>query len=126
MAATRASIQIHPLRVRNILTSGKERKPNLTDCVFLGRMWAGGRLKWHTNNGLKIGQRVTEHTKLFKADAKRNKLGQEMIVAGAEKQYETEDGIVLTDQRYIMPFPMMFQLLMHALAMTGNGSSAQN
>ena len=62
-------------------------------------MWAGGRLKWDTHSPLRIGQTVTEHTKVVKAEPKTNKHGGEMILAGVEKQYETQDGVVLTDQR---------------------------
>lgn len=74
---------------------------NLTSVDFvLGRMWAGGRMSWHIRNGLKIGEEVTEETRVIKAEPKQNKAGEEFIVAGVEKRYSTEsEGLVLTDQR---------------------------
>ncbi|CAD6588744.1 MAG: hypothetical protein CYPHOPRED_004512 [Cyphobasidiales sp. Tagirdzhanova-0007] len=77
---------------------GSDRSFN-PDPPFTRRMWAGGRLKWDTHSPLRIGQTVTEHTKVVKAEPKTNKHGGEMILAGVEKQYETQDGVVLTDQR---------------------------
>lgn len=68
-------------------------------------MWAGGRLSWHnptTSAGLRIGDVVTERTSVIKADPKVTRAGDEMIVAGAKKEYLTPSGEkVLTDQRSV-------------------------
>ena len=52
---------------------------------------------------LRVGEPVTEHTKVVKADPKITAAGEEMIVAGVKKYYETHDGgIALTDQRCVI------------------------
>lgn len=67
--------------------------------------WYHGRNNESTDKAkppamLRVGEPVTEHTKVVKADPKVNVAGEEMIVAGVKKYYEThEGGIALTDQR---------------------------
>jgi hypothetical protein len=67
-------------------------------------MWAGGELEWlgGENNRLKVGQRVTETTKLVSAVGKKTKAGEEMVVVGVEKSFRNEHGIALLDKRYGM------------------------
>jgi hypothetical protein len=64
-------------------------------------MWAGGELEWIGGEGnrLKIGQTVTETTKLVSAVGKMTRAGEEMVVVGVEKSYENEQGVALIDKR---------------------------
>jgi hydroxyacyl-ACP dehydratase HTD2-like protein with hotdog domain len=68
---------------------------------FTRRMWAGGELEWlgGDNNKLRVGQQVTETTKLISAVGKKTRAGEEMIVVGVEKAFENEDGVALIDKR---------------------------
>jgi hydroxyacyl-ACP dehydratase HTD2-like protein with hotdog domain len=68
---------------------------------FTRRMWAGGELEWlgGGNNKLRVGQQVTETTKLISAVGKKTREGEEMVVVGVEKAYENEDGVALIDKR---------------------------
>ncbi|KAF4631147.1 hypothetical protein G7Y89_g6979 [Cudoniella acicularis] len=68
---------------------------------FTRRMWAGGQLEWikQAPDGLRIGQHVTETTKLVSAEGKKTRAGEEMVVVGVEKEYENEQGLVLIDRR---------------------------
>jgi len=64
-------------------------------------MWAGGELEWIgcEGNRLKVGQEVTETTKLVSAVGKRMRAGEEMVVVGVEKLYENGHGVALIDKR---------------------------
>jgi hydroxyacyl-ACP dehydratase HTD2-like protein with hotdog domain len=68
---------------------------------FTRRMWAGGELEWtgREANRLKVGQGVTETTKLISAVGKKTSAGEEMVVVGVEKLYENEHGVALFDKR---------------------------
>lgn len=68
---------------------------------FTRRMWAGGELEWvgGEKNRLKVGQEVTERTKLVSAEGKKTRAGEEMVVVGVEKQFENEHGVALIDRR---------------------------
>lgn len=55
--------------------------------------WIGG------SNKLRIGQEVTEITKLVSAVGKKTKAGEEMIVVGVEKKFQNDYGVVLIDKR---------------------------
>jgi hydroxyacyl-ACP dehydratase HTD2-like protein with hotdog domain len=69
---------------------------------FTRRMWAGGELEWNQNpkNFLRVGQIVQETTKLLSAEPKLSRLsGDEIVVVGVEKTYETDKGIALIDRR---------------------------
>jgi len=68
---------------------------------FTRRMWAGGELEWVTGakNGLKVGQRVTETTKLVSSVGKKTRAGEEMVVVGVEKEYDNGTGVALIDRR---------------------------
>lgn len=64
-------------------------------------MWAGGELEWTGGeaNRLKVGETVTETTKLVSAAGKKTKADEEMVVVGVEKIYENEHGVALIDRR---------------------------
>jgi len=68
---------------------------------FTRRMWAGGELEWIGGEGnrLKVGQEVTETTKLVSAVGKRMRAGEEVVVVGVEKLYENRHGVALIDKR---------------------------
>lgn len=68
---------------------------------FTRRMWAGGELEWlgGENNRLKVGQLVTETTKLISAVGKKTRAGEEMVVVGVEKLFSNEYGVALIDRR---------------------------
>jgi hydroxyacyl-ACP dehydratase HTD2-like protein with hotdog domain len=63
-------------------------------------MWAGGELEWvgGQSNRLKVGQEVTETTKLLSAEGKKTRTGEEMLVVGVEKTFENEHGVALIDR----------------------------
>jgi hydroxyacyl-ACP dehydratase HTD2-like protein with hotdog domain len=62
-------------------------------------MWAGGQLTWSQGNRLRVGDTVTESTKVLSADAKVTKAGEQMIVVRVEKEFSNETGVALTDER---------------------------
>lgn len=66
---------------------------------FTRRMWAGGDMVWSRHNLLRVGDVVSETTRVVKADPKRTRDGMEMIVVGVEKTFENKDGIALVDRR---------------------------
>ncbi|TVY85073.1 Mesaconyl-C(4)-CoA hydratase [Lachnellula suecica] len=68
---------------------------------FTRRMWAGGELEWVAGPSglLKIGQQVTETTKLISSVGKKTRAGEEMVVVGVEKEYNNGQGVALIDRR---------------------------
>ena len=66
---------------------------------FTRRMWAGGQLAWEKETPLRIGDEAIETTKLVAADPKITRAGEEMIVVGVEKTFETVNGLALVDRR---------------------------
>jgi hydroxyacyl-ACP dehydratase HTD2-like protein with hotdog domain len=63
-------------------------------------MWAGGEIEWVGRaNKLRVGQEVTEITRLVSAKGKRNRSGEQMIVVGVEKKFQNDHGIALIDKR---------------------------
>ncbi|TVY46273.1 Mesaconyl-C(4)-CoA hydratase, partial [Lachnellula occidentalis] len=70
---------------------------------FTRRMWAGGGLEWpgpvEGKRGLRVGQQVTETTKLISAVGKKTRAGEEMVVVGVEKEYNNGEGVALIDRR---------------------------
>lgn len=68
---------------------------------FTRRMWAGGELEWvaKEGEGLKVGQEVTESTKLLSAVGKKTRAGEEMVVVGVEKSFANKHGTALIDRR---------------------------
>lgn len=72
------------------------------------RMWAGGELIWKQMPAqlLRIGSTVTEITRIVSAEAKTMRDGNEMILAGLEKTYESDNGVGLVDKRYASTHPV--------------------
>ncbi|MCJ1275364.1 hypothetical protein MMC21_003167 [Puttea exsequens] len=66
---------------------------------FTRRMWAGGELQWKKANPLRIGEEVTETTRLVSAKAKCTRAGEEMIVTRTEKIFTNTRGLALVDKR---------------------------
>lgn len=68
---------------------------------FTRRMWAGGNLSWAQDPAkfLRVGQLVQETTTLSSAVSKRTKSGNEMLLVGVQKVYETGKGVALVDKR---------------------------
>lgn len=66
---------------------------------YTRRMWAGGELEWVKENKLRIGQEVTETTRLVSAYAKKTRAGNDMIIVGVEKKFQNERGVALIDKR---------------------------
>lgn len=82
---------------------------------FTRRMWAGGEVHWPRRkedgkpNLLRIGQTVTETTRVISAEPKVvRKTGEEMIVVGVEKRFENEDGVAVVDRRYAFLFRLFY------------------
>lgn len=69
---------------------------------FTRRMWAGGNLEWNQDpeQMLRVGQTVTEVTKILAAEPKKLKDGNEMILVSVEKQFQTKKGLALVDRRF--------------------------
>ncbi|KAH7346564.1 hypothetical protein BKA65DRAFT_398843 [Rhexocercosporidium sp. MPI-PUGE-AT-0058] len=66
---------------------------------YTRRMWAGGELEWVKGNKLRVGQEVTEMTKLVSSYAKLSRAGNEMIIVSVEKKFQNEHGVALLDKR---------------------------
>ena len=49
---------------------------------------------------LRVGSTVTEITRMRSAEAKTNRNGEPLILAGLEKTFESDNGIALIDKRY--------------------------
>lgn len=68
---------------------------------YTRRMWAGGTMEWKQFPAklIRIGQTVTEITRLTSAEVKTNRAGDSLILAGLEKTFETDNGVALVDKR---------------------------
>ncbi|PLB45461.1 hypothetical protein P170DRAFT_413686 [Aspergillus steynii IBT 23096] len=72
---------------------------------FTRRMWAGGEVHWPRGadgapNPLRVGQEVSETTRVLSAEPKTvRKTGEEMIVVGVEKEFRNERGVAILDRR---------------------------
>ncbi|KAL4918937.1 hypothetical protein BDW62DRAFT_210112 [Aspergillus aurantiobrunneus] len=72
---------------------------------FTRRMWAGGEVSWPRNahgrpNPLRVGEKVTETTRVLSAEPKVvRKTGEEMIVVGVEKVFSNAGGVAVVDRR---------------------------
>ncbi|KAK0716887.1 hypothetical protein B0T26DRAFT_828372 [Lasiosphaeria miniovina] len=69
---------------------------------FTRRMWAGGRMRWPSLDGrLRVGDLVEERTRLLGATAKRSRRadGSDMVLVDVEKEFWTERGLAVVDQR---------------------------
>ncbi|KAL4885874.1 hypothetical protein BJY04DRAFT_214073 [Aspergillus karnatakaensis] len=75
------------------------------DQPFTRRMWAGGEVSWPRDkegkvNPLRVGERVTETTRVLSAEGKViRKTGEEMVVVGVEKEFRNERGVAVVDRR---------------------------
>lgn len=73
---------------------------------FTRRMWAGGEVSWPRGengrpNPLRVGDEVTETTRVLSAEPKVvKKTGEDMIVVGVEKEFSNRDGVAVVDRRY--------------------------
>ncbi|EFY94075.1 hypothetical protein X797_012008 [Metarhizium robertsii] len=66
---------------------------------FTRRMWAGGHMSW-TASPLRVGDPVSEHTRLLSAAAKTSKSsGDEMVLVEVEKELRGPRGAGLVDTR---------------------------
>ncbi|KAG8412259.1 hypothetical protein J3458_014445 [Metarhizium acridum] len=65
---------------------------------FTRRMWAGGCMSW-TASPLRVGDLVSEHTRLLGAAAKRSKSGGEMVLVEVEKELRGPRGAGVVDRR---------------------------
>lgn len=78
---------------------------------FTRRMWAGGEVQWPRGtkgrvNPLRVGQEVTETTRVLSTEPKVvKKTGEEMIVVGVEKEFRNEEGVAVLDRRCAYPTP---------------------
>jgi hydroxyacyl-ACP dehydratase HTD2-like protein with hotdog domain len=85
---------------------------------FTRRMWAGGEVSWRRrgdNNGkpnlLRVGQTVSETTKVLSAEPKVvRKTGEAMIVVGVEKTLANEEGVAVVDRRWVLFFLFLTEL----------------
>lgn len=67
---------------------------------FTRRMWAGGRVRWYPDNPLRIGDHVTESTRLLNVVPKMSKHGgNTMLIATVEKVFSTEKGPAVREER---------------------------
>ncbi|OIW30694.1 hypothetical protein CONLIGDRAFT_574105 [Coniochaeta ligniaria NRRL 30616] len=66
---------------------------------FSRRMWAGGQMTWENNVQLRIGDVVEEHTTLRGATAKQSRSAGEMVLVDVRKEFRTERGLSLVDER---------------------------
>lgn len=91
-----------PFLERDLGSDGTDRSYN-PDPPFTRRMWAGGAVHWPgaaKGNFLRVGQEVTERTKVLSCEPKVvKKTGEEMLVVFVEKQFENKDGIAVIDRR---------------------------
>lgn len=77
---------------------------------FTRRMWAGGEVLWPRGadgkpNPLRVGQQVSETTRVLSAESKVVKrTGEDMIVVGVEKEFANEQGVSIVDRRSVLPF----------------------
>jgi hydroxyacyl-ACP dehydratase HTD2-like protein with hotdog domain len=77
------------------------------DAPFTRRMWAGGSVEWpgadpssSQNHFLRVGDTVSETTKLLSCVPKVMKDGNAMLLVGVEKQYhDSKDNLCLIDRR---------------------------
>lgn len=75
---------------------------------FTRRMWAGGEVRWPRAedgalNPLRVGQEVTETTRVLSAEAKVvKKTGEDMVVVGVEKEFANRDGVAVVDRRCVL------------------------
>lgn len=77
------------------------------EAPFTRRMWAGGEVAWPRGadgkpNPLRVGQQVSETTRVLSAEPKVVKnTGEDMIVVGVEKEFANEHGVAVVDRRSV-------------------------
>ena len=77
------------------------------EAPFTRRMWAGGEVAWPRGpdgkpNPLRVGQQVSETTRVLSATPKIvKKTGEDMIVVGVEKEFANEHGVSIVDRRLV-------------------------
>jgi Uncharacterized conserved protein len=77
---------------------------------YTRRMWAGGEVLWPRGtegqpNPLRVGQQVSETTRVLSAEPKVvKKTGEDMIVVSVEKEFANEQGVSIVDRRSATPF----------------------
>lgn len=80
------------------------------EAPFTRRMWAGGEVLWPRGvdkkpNPLRVGQQVSETTRVLSAESKVvKKTGEDMIVVGVEKEFANEQGVSIVDRRFVISF----------------------
>ncbi|KAJ5145415.1 hypothetical protein N7448_002807 [Penicillium atrosanguineum] len=85
-------------------TDGTDASYN-PEAPFTRRMWAGGEVLWPRGadeqpNPLRVGQQVSETTRVLSAESKVvKKTGEDMIVVGVEKEFANEQGVSIVDRR---------------------------
>ena len=91
-----------PFLERNLDPDGTDRSYN-PDPPFTRRMWAGGSVHWPgapKGNFLRVGEEVTERTKVLSCQPKNVKnTGEAMLVVGVEKEFENKTGVAVVDRR---------------------------
>lgn len=97
---------------------------------FTRRMWAGGEVSWPRGpdgktNPLRVGERVTETTRVLSAEAKVvRRTGEEMVVVGVEKEFRNGGGVAVLDRRFVPPLFCLFLPLRSFFALKGLGFEA--
>jgi len=66
---------------------------------FTRRMWAGGTMRWDADADLRVGDEVTEITRLVSATPKKSRSAGEMVVVEVEKEFVGSRGRALRDRR---------------------------
>ncbi|KAG9255497.1 putative cytoplasmic protein [Emericellopsis atlantica] len=66
---------------------------------FTRRMWAGGTMRWDADADLRVGDEVTEITRLVSATPKKSSSVGEMVVVEVEKEFVGSRGRALRDRR---------------------------
>ncbi|KAF5671383.1 hydroxyacyl-thioester dehydratase type mitochondrial [Fusarium denticulatum] len=66
---------------------------------FTRRMWAGGRMQWRKDFPLRVGEEVEERTVILSAEPKKSRDGTDMIVVTIEKEFWSQQGLSLVDER---------------------------
>ncbi|TGJ82856.1 hypothetical protein E0Z10_g5914 [Xylaria hypoxylon] len=67
---------------------------------FSRRMWAGGRMQWLGHGvEIRVGDQVTEETRLVSATPKRSRDGGEMVLVLVRKEFCGPRGLALVDER---------------------------
>ena len=65
------------------------------------RMWAGGRLRWETDNPLRLGQEVQRVSTIRSVQHKTGRSG-ELLFVLVEHRFSNQDGLALTEEHDIV------------------------